>query len=88
MTNRKPKKRLYLGDLFLGACLTLIILIVIYQLIAYKSFQSGILTAYDTNMNPKMTVQGDFEYKGNNTWYDQKGHKWYTFDNAVFEEIQ
>lgn len=82
---RKPRSKIYAGDVFITLCVAFLVGIIAYQLATYKQYSTGTLTVYDANLNPKYTFQGDFEYKGDNTWYDNKTQTSYTFDNAIFE---
>lgn len=86
MTHRRnARPKIYAGDVFITLCAAILVGIIAYQLATYKQFQTGTLTVYDANLNPKYTFQGEFEYKGDNTWYDNKTQTSYTFENAIFE---
>lgn len=46
---------------------------------------TGELTAYDPYMKPKFVTYGTFQFRSNQTIYDENTGKVYRFDNYVFE---
>lgn len=83
---RNTHSKIYAGDVFITLCVVFLVGVIAYRLATYKQYSTGILTVYDANLNPKYTFQGEFEYRGDNTWYDNITQTYYTFDNAIFEQ--
>lgn len=85
MKNRIQKPHGSMFDFAIAVCVTIIIVLAGYRLLTYRPYQTGVLTIYDVYGNAKYTFQGDFEYKGNNQWYNYSNDTYYTFDNSIFE---
>lgn len=65
--------------------ITLALALIFESVTSYSNHVRGTLTAYDMNLNPKYTINGDFQYIGGDTWLDRNTGYYYTFDRAIIE---